>query len=87
MNSSTHKNDWMCFLRQAAESKRQRKDEMPRDLAKEFLNNKLNLFNVWYNSGKDWGKVGHTGMKLGCLTTMSLIPRRIECAHRGSDVF
>ena len=58
-NTSTHKADWMVFLRQCTPKKK--KDmEMPKEMAKEFLSGKMELFRVWFNSKRDWGQVnGH----------------------------
>ena len=51
-NSSTHKKEYMAFVRMAKNGKR-----MPTSLQGEFSRDKLELFNLWLTAEKDIGKL------------------------------
>ena len=48
-NSSTNKNEWDKFCRQA-------KGKMPASLSEYYQSSKVELFNLWIDSGHDWNK-------------------------------
>ena len=59
VNSSSHRADYMVFSRQC-QPKKKRTSPVPEELVQKIKDSKFDLFQVWYNSNKDWGQIqGH----------------------------